>query len=360
MSNLTLGSLFAGIGGFELAATWAGITPVWSNEIDPFCCKVLRKNFNHEIIEEDIRSLTANANTGQFNKQKKQIQTRRKAADGLDTRKPICVKQVDIISGGFPCQPFSHAGKRKGKHDDRHLWPEMLRIIREVRPRWIVAENVAGLVSMENGETLERIFIDLEDSGYNTEAFLIPACGVGAWHRRDRVWIVAHNDRFGWGNRGIEKKRDRSQIKAGRLHINVSNTPAKGLQNRGGSPVGQPGTKQEFERQGSEYGRLQNVPDSRRIGQEKYEKQTAGIEQYSENNQRDRQPEPRLGRMASRVSSWLDGYWDSEPEGIPRVATGVKNRVHRLKAMGNSIVPQVAYQLFKAIVEHENIQVKNT
>ena len=128
---MRLGSLFAGIGGFELAATWAGITPVWSNEIEPFACKVLTKNFDHEIIQKDIREI------GKHN-----------------------LPAVDIISGGFPCQPFSQAGKRKGTEDNRYLWPEMLRIIRELQPSWVIGENVAGLLSMERGATLKRILAD--------------------------------------------------------------------------------------------------------------------------------------------------------------------------------------------------------
>ena len=157
---MTIGSLFAGIGGFELAATWAGIKPLWSNEIDKFACKVLRKNFSHEIIEKDIRKI------------------------GKENLAP-----VDIISGGFPCQPFSTAGKRKGTEDDRYLWPEMLRVIRELKPSYIIGENVAGLIEM----ALDEVLFSLEDQGYKTESFNIPAASIGADHIRERIWVLAHS-----------------------------------------------------------------------------------------------------------------------------------------------------------------------
>ncbi len=190
---MTLGGLFSGIGGFELAAQWAGITPVWSNEINPFCCKVLRKNFFHEIIEADIRTIGR--------KRKHEL------------------SPVDIICGGFPCQPFSGAGKRKGNNDDRYLWPEMLRVIDEIKPTWVIGENVAGITSMdietnlfkmedeENyflwvEKVLQRIITDLNSIGYDVPRtrqgepifFNIPACAVGAPHQRERIWIIAYPD----------------------------------------------------------------------------------------------------------------------------------------------------------------------
>lgn len=165
---MRVGSLFAGIGGFELAATWAGHDPVWSNELDSYACNVLRKNFNHEIIQKDIREI------GKHN-----------------------LEPVDIITGGFPCQPFSGAGSQKGREDDRYLWPEMFRVVRELGPPYVLCENVAGLVSMENGKILEGILNDLEDEGYRTESFVVPACAVEGWHRRDRIWIIAYSRSIG-------------------------------------------------------------------------------------------------------------------------------------------------------------------
>jgi DNA-cytosine methyltransferase len=165
------GSLFSGIGGFDLAAQWIGWTNIFQVEIDNYCNKVLEKHFPDVKRFRDIYEF-----------------------DGTQFR-----GSVDIISGGFPCQPFSQAGKRQGTKDDRYLWPQMLRIIREVQPAFVVGENVAGLISMENGRTLERIFADLEDAGYRLETFVIPACAVGTWHRRDRIWIVAYCNSRRWG-----------------------------------------------------------------------------------------------------------------------------------------------------------------
>ena len=149
--------LFEGIGGFSLAALWAGWTTPVMVEWNPYCQSVLKKNFPNATIFGDIRHFGGRPYAG----------------------------QIDIITGGFPCQPYSHAGKRKGNDDDRALWPEMLRVIREVAPEWVVGENVAGLLSMDGGRVFAGILADLENEGYSTETYVIPAIGVGAPHRRD-------------------------------------------------------------------------------------------------------------------------------------------------------------------------------
>ena len=157
---LTVGSLFSGIGGFDLGFERAGFKVKWQVEKDEWCKKILTKHWPNIPKFGDVKEVGAH-NLG----------------------------AVDVICGGFPCQPFSTAGKRKGKEDDRYLWPEMLRIISELQPCWVVGENVAGLVSMG----LDDCLSDLENQGYETQAFIIPACAVNAPHRRDRVWIVAHS-----------------------------------------------------------------------------------------------------------------------------------------------------------------------
>ena len=154
--------LFSGIGGFALAARWVGWETVGFCEIDPYCQKVLRKHWPDVPIYEDIREL-----------------------DGRT------VGYIDIITGGYPCQPFSVAGKQRGEADDRHLWPEFAQLIREIRPRWVVGENVAGHISMG----LDNVLADLEGFGYTWEAFVIPACAVNAPHRRARVWFVGNTDK---------------------------------------------------------------------------------------------------------------------------------------------------------------------
>ena len=161
------GELFAGIGGFGLAGRWAGIESVFQVEIDQFCQKVLKKNFPNAQQFGDIREFDGRQFAG----------------------------AIDIISGGFPCQPYSQNGERRGKDDERHLWPEMLRIIREIQPRWIVGENVRGLVDWSAGLVFDEVQAELEASGYQVTAFILPAASVGAPHERYRTWIVAHSER---------------------------------------------------------------------------------------------------------------------------------------------------------------------
>lgn len=154
--------LFSGIGGFALAARWAGIETVAFCEIDDFACKVLNKNFPGVPVHRDIRELDGSLYAG-----------------------------IDIITGGYPCQPFSLAGARKGTGDDRHLWPEMFRIIRDAGPQYVVAENVIGHISLG----FDAVCDDLEGEGYEVWAFIIPACAKDAPHKRDRVWIVADSNK---------------------------------------------------------------------------------------------------------------------------------------------------------------------
>lgn len=161
-------SLFAGIGGLDLAAHWAGIETAAFCEIDPFCREILAKHWPGVPIFGDVKKLTKEA------------------------LRDAGVGPVDIICGGYPCQPFSCAGQRRGAADDRHLWPEMYRVIREIKPAWVVCENVAGHVSMG----LDDVLVDLESAGYAAQAFIIPACSVGAPHKRDRVFAVAYANRL--------------------------------------------------------------------------------------------------------------------------------------------------------------------
>jgi len=156
---MTLLDLFSGIGGFSLAARWAGIETIQFVEIDPFCQKVLAKNFPGVPIHDDIKTFKAEPGS------------------------------ADIVSGGFPCQPFSCAGKRRGKEDDRYLWPEMRRVISEARPSWVIAENVTGI----DGMALKTIISDMESIKYEVlEPLEIPACAVGSPQRRSRIWLVSH------------------------------------------------------------------------------------------------------------------------------------------------------------------------
>ncbi len=288
---MILGSLFAGIGGFELAATWAGIEPVWSNEIDSYCCRVLRKNFTHEIIEKDIREI------GKHN-----------------------LPKVDIISGGVPCQPASLAGKRKGTKDDRWLWDENIRVISELKPSYVICENPPGILSLENGKPFQQILYALENEGYLIELYNIPACSVGAWHRRERIWIIAYLDSIGCVNgqyyngqdckRGIHNKRKNSQK-------NDKKGESESRSNKNLKTVTNSNSK--------------GLPKSTRRQQQSVHSQ-AGTSERSKpcgaitKRRLQREAEPELGRVVHGISSKLD-----------------KNRVIGL---GNTIDPHVAYEFF--------------
>ena len=205
-NTLTHLSLFSGIGGIDLAAEWAGFQTVCFVEIDKFCQKVLHKHWPDVPLVEDIRDVTrekimayteckrleGEVSKSQLSEPEQPARCNRGGARASTTHNPIT-----LITGGFPCQPVSVAGKQRGKDDDRWLWPEMLRVISEVRPTWAVIENVAGLVRMG----LDDCLSELEGEGFEVQTFLIPACAVNAPHRRDRVFIVAHTSREGLQNR---------------------------------------------------------------------------------------------------------------------------------------------------------------
>jgi len=204
---MTVGSLFSGIGGFDLGLERAGMTIKWQVEIDDFCNRVLEKHWPDVKRYRDIKELRGDE-----------------------------LEPVDLICGGFPCQPFSAAGKRRSKEDDRYLWPEMLRVIRAVRPNWIVGENVAGIVSL----ALDDVLSDLENEGYTCQSFIIPACAVNAPHKRDRVWVVAHRSGEGklqqtgveqeeWGRFSNNNKQDApySSSKSGKPHVQRCNRSAE-------------------------------------------------------------------------------------------------------------------------------------
>jgi DNA (cytosine-5)-methyltransferase 1 len=172
------GSLFSGIGGFDLAAEWMGWNNVFHCEWNPFGQQVLKYHFPKSISYHDITKTDFSIHRG----------------------------EIDILTGGFPCQPYSSAGKRLGKDDERHLFPEMLRAIKEIKPRWIVGENVRGLVSWNEGLVFNEVYDDLEREGYEVQSFLIPACAKNAPHRRDRIWFVAYSKSIGLEHKVSKQK----------------------------------------------------------------------------------------------------------------------------------------------------------
>ena len=300
--------LFAGIGGFGLAGHWAGIETVCQVEIDPFCRRVLKKNFPHAHQHDDIRTF-----------------------DGRQWR------GIDIVSGGFPCQPYSHAGQRKGNDDDRALWPEMYRVIREVAPAWVVGENVAGLITMDGGRVFDGILTDLENAGYSVETYIIPACAVGAPHRRDRVWIVAHRD----GQREQQPKRAFGHF--GGRTANGSEERVTANANIFGRQRRQDDERQESAgRGGTCVGNCTTADAGRRNG-----------EIYGFGAKQGRIWQANEYDDSYSRYPWTE-HWLPVATRLCRVDDGLSRRMDRgkrLKALGNAIVPQVAYQIFKAIIQ---------
>jgi len=318
MKKLKVLDLFSGIGGFALGLDSTGFfETVKFVEKDKYCQKVLRKNFPNIPIEEDIKNV--------------------KGKEG----------EADVVCGGFPCQPFSVAGKQKGTSDDRHLWPEMFRLIREIKPQFVIGENVKNIVNIQDGVVFETVCTDLESEGYEVQSFNIPAAGVGAPHRRERIWIVAYAERYN-ETQQIQKSdgtQDQVQNKRGqkdsasrissransiwqtnnRYETNVANTHSSNQRTGKKSKQQERSTSRECFSNSSEYDAntnsegLQRLWSEHKLRNSKEEKQTSG-------------------------NSW----WSVEPN-VGRVAHGVPGRVHRLKGLGNSIVPQIAKEIGLAI-----------
>ncbi|HRY32086.1 MAG TPA: DNA (cytosine-5-)-methyltransferase [Bacteroidales bacterium] len=295
------GSLFSGIGGFDLAAEWMWWNNVFQVEKDDWCRKVLAKNFPKTERFVDIKDFTGHEYTN----------------------------RIDVISGGFPCQPFSVAGQRKGKDDDRYIWEEMLRVIATIKPTWVIGENVTGII----GLALDTVLSDLENQGYETETYIIPACGKNALHRRDRVWIIAHSNhgrnlrtpgkheiksREEWGQ---ERNEMEQFSKSGGLWVSAY-AATSGFSQWGSKTMVKPEQKQKSERRNSVSSNSNNT----------------GCEEQ-------RQP---ITDGKELFAPKCSGWWETEP-GVGRVVNGLPNRVDRIKGLGNAIVPQIAYEIFKAI-----------
>lgn len=178
-------SLFSGIGGIDLAAHWAGMRTVAFCEREPYPQKVLKKHWPDVPIYDDVKTLTK----------------ARLESDGID------VRAIRVISAGYPCQPYSLAGERKGSDDDRALWPEVKRLLEDIRPRWFVGENVAGHITMG----LDDVLSDLDDIGYTSQSVVIPATAVGALHRRDRVFVLSHANGFRLSWRKVSRSSEKNR-----------------------------------------------------------------------------------------------------------------------------------------------------
>ena len=304
--------LFSGIGGFSYGLDQVGFKTVAFCEMDQYCKLVLQKHWKGVKIYNDVKELK-----------------------GQEVIKEHGT--IDLITGGFPCQPFSIAGSRKGTNDNRHLWPEMFRLIKELKPRWVIGENVRNIISIQNGMVFENVCTDLEGEGYEVRAFNIPAAGIGAPHKRERIWIVANSRRtlrerskFQGENANESKQENANQYQrsSSTSTDNVADTNTR-LSN---------GSIEEVQSGGQTF-----VTSSQR---------TDVAYTYSQRQQEQCGPESiQEERNEPQRSSSQEGHtgWEFEPD-VGRVANGISGRVHRLKALGNSIVPQIAKEIGRAIM----------
>ena len=379
--------LFSGIGGFSLGLEWAGMSTVAMCEKDPYCRKILAKHWPDLTIHEDIRNL-----------------------DGKKYR-----NSIDLVAGGFPCQPFSVAGKRKGSDDDRHLWPEMRRVIQEAKPRWVIGENVFGFINM----ALDDVQADLEREHYEVRKFVLPAVAVDAKHRRDRIFLVAYSNSPAVWNLPERQAQGRDNLQAGRQAITPHDGPSQsmaysnGNDRRRGSSTEPQGRESRMEHGSRSSGLTERQPNqtlanpdsSWELQQEGDQQEIGGWSSNSsqqnvansygegleigqdlrENHEQELSPSERSGSERredvanshgtrgeaglSGQEPWQEGNsgeldhqghqqsWREEVREWPaepcvgRVADGIPNRVDRIKGLGNAVVPQLIQAISELVIE---------
>ena len=297
------GSLFSGIGGFDLASEWMGWENVFHCEWNEFGQKVLNYYWPKAICYHDITKTDFSIHRG----------------------------EIDIITGGFPCQPYSMAGKRKGKEDERHLWPEMLRAIREIQPTWVVGENVFGLVNWDGGLVFHEVQAELEAQGYEVQPYVLPAASVNAPHRRDRVWFVAHSINCGYSSQRNKISKENRIQKISREKME----------------------SRQFNRTDISW----NFTDTLRNGYEGRE----------ERKRSEKRPQPN-DKQSKRCDKFSRANFEMFPistpicvgdDGLSDRLDGItfpKWRQESIKAGGNAIVPQVVHQIFKAIQQYNDLE----
>jgi len=280
--------LFSGIGGFSLGleATGGFETKAFC-DIEKYPRQVLQKHWPHVKQYEDI----------------KELNYERLKADGIDS--------IDIITGGYPCQPFSIAGRQKGEQDSRHLWPEYFRLVKELRPTWVIGENVSGHIKLG----LDTVIEDLESEDYAVRPFSISASSIGANHQRERIWILAHSRRSQWPRAELRGENENETRKE---------------------------NANQFERSSSA-----SEVDVADTNDERLQRQWQSRNQFTPRFNSSRESSEEGQRTVGQ------GWWESEPN-MGRVAHGIPKRVDRLKSLGNSLVPQIPYYIGKTILEVMN------
>jgi DNA (cytosine-5)-methyltransferase 1 len=318
------GSLFSGIGGFDLAAEWMGWENVFHCEWKEFNQRVLKYYWPEAISYVDITKSDFTIHRG----------------------------GIDILTGGFPCQPYSVAGKRKGTEDSRHLWPEMLRAIREIQPSYVVGENVGGLVSWNGGLVFDQVQADLEAEGYEVQPFILPACAVNAPHRRDRVWFIAYSKSVSRINGTRNEEHITQEVQKERPDESFIVANAESLR------INRAQELKDGDRQGGEW-RGCNADNVSKVSRQDGNTDATNPNnerQQERNNARITERQGRIDRIFSSPENW-DNFPTQSPicngdDGISARLVSItfpKWRNESIMAGGNAIVPQVALKIFKAI-----------
>ena len=301
--------LFSGIGGFALGLESTGyFKTIQFVENEKWCQKILKKNFPEVPLHDDVKTFKGYS--------------------------------ADVVVGGFPCQPFSVAGKGKATQDDRHLWPDMFRVIKETKPTWVIGENVRNIVSISDGMVLEQVYLDLESEGYEVQSFIIPASAVNAPHQRYRTWIVAYT---------------KSNISDGREHREYQETRDRQRETRGKSGTTDvEDTRRALRSRAKFRKKNENEVGKGYANQSERSSKTPESDVADTDNSRWQEQWWQSSTQQKHQTFKCSGQWEFEPN-VGRVANGIPNRVDRLKGLGNAIVPQIAYQIGMAIKEaHES------
>tara|TARA_Y100000592_G_scaffold42010_1_gene66789 strand:+ start:2669 stop:3676 length:1008 start_codon:yes stop_codon:yes gene_type:complete len=328
--------LFSGIGGFSLGLERAGFKTIAFCEKELYCQMLLQKHWKGVKIYNDI-----------------------KECKGKEIKETY--GRVDLLTGGFPCQPYSVAGKQKGTDDDRYLWPEMFRVIKEVQPTFVIAENVRGIINIQDGMVFETVCSDLESEGFEIQTFIIPAAGVGAPHKRERVWIVGYSKHNGSLTseikRGNNKIDDRSEKRE-----NTTLEPKRAGGSRDNEIME---NSRRTLRQGASI-REKNEDEIRKENANKFERSSSSSKSNVANTKSEQSISKYYREQPGEVSeqkqiesrgsySWTlrEADWLSEPD-VGRVVDGLPGRAHRLRGLGNAIVPKIAEEIGRAIIKAES------
>lgn len=315
-------SLFSGIGGFDLASKWMGWKNIAHCEINPFCLKILKYYWPNAATHTDIKSTDFTVYRG----------------------------KCDILTGGFPCQPYSVAGQRKGKEDDRHLWPEMFRAIQEIQPTWVVGENVSGLINWNGGMVFDEVQADLEAAGYEVIPFILPACSVNAPHKRERIWFVAYASSISKQQRSNKRRKQKPYKRESKVTGTSTNGINSATTNTGNFRLQTTGNTWKRRAGFKDSNSDANATNPNSAGRQ--ECNVSGITE---------EPEYDSWRNHKAAGNWqnfptVSPVCERNDEFSDKLSgiTFSKWRNESIKALGNAVVPAVVFQIFKSIEQFKN------